>query len=244
MAYKLVWSDSFDKDGEPDPSKWVRDLGGHGGGNNEAQYYTDALKNCRVEDGKLIIEAHKESYENKDYTSGKLMTKGLQSFKYGKCRIKAKLPGGLGSWSAIWFMPDDFGISKSWPACGEIDFVEHIGRKKDMLHFSLHTESYNHKYGNEYTSKQTIEGLVDQFAVYEMIWDEDKIQFLVNDVVYTEFTKGEYGKNSDESGWPFDKPYYLIINLAIGGYWGGAIDDCIFPLKMEIDFVEFYQLSE
>lgn len=240
---KLIWCDEFDYVGPPDPEKWQLEIGGTGNGNNEAQYYTDSLNNAEVIGGRLIITALKETYENKGYSSAKLTTKGIRSFQHGKLLIRAKIPRGKGAWPAIWMMPEAFHEGISWPSCGEIDIMENIGRKEDIIHHSLHTGMYNHRLDNQYTDMKHHEGISDRFAEYGMIWTEDKIEFLIDGELQTGFYKGEKGKDATRAGWPFDQPFYLIMNLAVGGYWGGDIDDDALPMTFEVDYVRFYQIS-
>ncbi|HAS72719.1 MAG TPA: glycoside hydrolase [Clostridiales bacterium UBA8960] len=243
MSYVLIWSDEFDK-GHLDLNKWQIDVGGGGFGNNEAQYYTDRSINCRIENERLVIEAHKEDYENRHYTSAKITTYGKFSFKYGKLEVVAKLPHGKGTWPAVWLLPDSIKEGVKWPLCGEIDVVEHVGRGQDVMHFSLHTGAYNHNLNSQYTSVHKLNGVSEEFKKYTMIWEEDYIEFKVDDVTLCRFTKGEDGKDASEKGWPFNQPFFLIINLAMGGNWGGEIDDRILPQKLEIEYVRIFEKRE
>lgn len=244
MDYKLVWEDHFDQGSTPDKDRWHFIKEGHGFGNNEAQFYTDRSKNLRIEDGVLVIEAHKEDYEHRQYTSAKITTYGKQSFQYGKFVIRAKIPKGQGTWPAIWMLPDSIKSGKAWPECGEIDIMEHVGRNHEVVHYSLHTGTYNHKDRTQYTYFEKIQGITERFADFTMIWTEDYIEFLVDDKLYARFNKGQDGKDTDFGGWPFDQPFYLILNLAIGGYWGGDIDDSIFPVRMEVESVKVYEMTQ
>lgn len=240
MTYKLIWSDEFN-DKTLDQSKWVVETGDHGAGNAENQIYTSREKNVRLEDNKLIIEAHKEDFETFNYTSAKLTTFGKLDLQYGKISVRAKIPAGKGSWPAIWMLPNAFRNGEKWPGCGEIDIMEHVGRDEDMMHFSLHTGAYNHKLKNQLTYFERFSSITNRFAEYTMLWDGKSIEFLVDDVSYAKFVKGQEGMRTDKMGWPFDEPYYLILNLAVGGYWGGAVDDSIFPIKLEFDYVRVYK---
>jgi len=240
MGYTLVWSDEFDQK-ELDLSKWQFDLGGNGFGNNEAQFYTDRVKNCRIEDQHLVIEAHKEDFEHRHYTSAKITTYGKFSFKYGKLDVRVKLPRGKGTWPAVWLLPDAIKSNVKWPFCGEIDLVEHVGRDQDVMHFSLHTGAYNHNLKNQYTSVHKLSDVSDSFKLYTMIWEEQFIEFQVDGLTVCKFEKGEHDKDASQSGWPFNQPFFLIINLAIGGHWGGLVDDSQLPQRLEIDYVKLYQ---
>lgn len=234
---KLIWSDEFDKKGLPDAAKWNYDTGGSGFGNEEAQFYTkDRLENARVENGKLIIEARRENWDDKKYTSARLLTKGKFSFQYGTVEVRAKLPKGRGTWPAIWMMSEDM---KKWPDDGELDIMEHVGYHQGYIHASVHTKKYNHVLHTQKTDTLFIKDASDKFHVYKADWSPEKIEVYIDN---QKFFTYENKEKSDEA-WPFDKPYFIILNLAIGGFWGGkeGIDDTIFPQKFEIDYVRVYQ---
>jgi beta-glucanase (GH16 family) len=240
----LVWNDEFNGGDEPtipDPSKWVYNVGGHGWGNDELQYYTERqLNNARVEEGKLIIEAHKETYEGNDYTSARLVTKSRGDWLYGRFEIKAKLPSGRGTWPAIWMLASQSSYGSGfWPDNGEIDIMEHVGYDPNQVHATVHNKSFNHMLGTHVGSSFTLPTAETQFHLYAIEWYEDRIDAYVDDTKFFTF-------ENDGSGWeawPFDKPFHLILNIAIGGSWGGArgVDDTIFPTRMEIDYVRVYQ---
>jgi beta-glucanase (GH16 family) len=241
---QLVWSDEFEYSGTPDSSKWGYDLGDGcpnlcGWGNNEAQYYTAKLNNVRVENGVLIIEAHKDSLNGKAYTSSRLVSKLKGDWTYGRIEVKAKLPRGKGTWSAIWMLPTDWEYG-GWPASGEIDIMEHVGYNPGIIHGSIHTKAYNHLKRTQKEGTISITDAQDEFHVYAINWTKNKIDFMVDDEVYHTVLKRRSDKYPE---WPFDKRFHLLLNLAIGGFWGGiqGIDDKIFPQKMEIDYVRVYQ---
>lgn len=236
--YKLVWSEEFNYEGKPDATKWGYDIGGHGFGNRESQYYTDDLANAFVKDGKLHIRALKTNDETRKYTSARLNTYGKASWQYGKFLIRAKLPKGKGTWPAIWMLPDSIRQGNRWPLCGEIDIMEHVGRDQNVIHFSLHTETYNHVKRTQKTKFLTFDDVSDRFIEYGLIWEKDRIEFLVDGKTYAVFEKSA---NDTEKEWPFNQKFFLILNLAIGGNWGGTIDDSIFPQEMVIDYVRVYQ---
>ncbi len=251
--WKLVWSDDFNEPGLPNPAKW-----GHETGfayNNEQQYYTRRRReNARVEDGMLIIEARKERWKNDaydpaansgrrsrefaDYTSARLNTQGKASWTYGHIEVRAKLPAGRGTWPAIWTLGTNQ-RDVGWPACGEIDIMEFVGFAPGVIHANIHTRSYNHVRGTGKGDKITIADASEAFHVYAVEWDADHIDFFVDDRKY--FTFKNEGTGDDV--WPYDKDQYLILNLAIGGSWGGqkGIDDSIFPQRYCIDYVRVYQ---
>jgi beta-glucanase (GH16 family) len=236
---KLVWSDEFDKGTRPDTTKWAYNIGtgSNGWGNNEAQYYTSDSTNARIENGNLVIEARKESRGGKNYTSARLLTQGKASWTYGRIEIRAKLPKGIGSWPAIWMLGDNFSTI-GWPACGEIDIMEHVGKEQDMVLWSTHSKLNNWSLGTQKTNKATVDGVSTAFHVYKIEWSKDYIQFFVDDKLY--YTSPNEGKGTDY--YPFTAPQFLLLNLAVGGNLGGpTIDDAVFPYRMEVDYVRVYQ---
>ncbi len=241
--WQLVWRDEFTNDGLPDTTKWSYDVGGHGWGNNEKQYYlSNSLKNSYQENGILHIVALNEPYENSEYTSAKLTTYGKFLFQYGKIEVSAMLPAGNGTWPAIWMLPQSIRTKEEgWPLCGEIDIMEHVGKNPNVVHTSLHSKLYNHIINTQVTHFDTMQDVSRQFHTYGIEWDEKGIKFIYDGTLYFEALKGENGKITTNEGWPFDKPYYLILNLAIGGNWGGPIDPDILPAEMQVDYVRMYK---
>lgn len=234
---KLVWSDEFNYKGLPDASKWNYDVGGDGYGNNEAQFYTkNRLANARVEDGNLVIEAKKENWEKNQYTSAKLYTKGIFGLKYGSVEVRAKLPKGRGTWPAIWMMSEDM---KKWPDDGELDIMEHVGYSQGFIHASVHTKKYNHIIGTQKTDTLVVKDASEKFHIYRADWTPEKIDVYVDNQKYFTYINSE----KTYEAWPFDQKMYLILNLAVGGNWGGqkGIDESIFPQKFYIDYVRIYQ---
>lgn len=247
-GWTLVWSDEFESTERilPDSTKWNYDVGGHGWGNNEKQYYKAAsLNNSYVENGLLHIVALKENFENAEYTSAKLITYGKKTAKYGRIEVSAKLPRGKGTWPAIWMLPQTIQTKEEgWPLCGEIDIMEHVGKDPDVIHVSLHSELYNHIKGTQITYFEKLADVFNVFHEYAIEWTEHYIKFYIDNKLFYESYKGEDGRIPGNEGWPFDKPYYLILNLAIGGNWGGEIDDSIFPCEMQIDYVRIYEQKQ
>jgi beta-glucanase (GH16 family) len=239
---QLVWSDDFNETGSPDSSKWDYDTGvgnPEGWGNNERQYYTRDVSNARVKDGVLIIEVHKDSIANKAYTSARIVSRKKGDWRYGRIEVKAKLPKGRGTWSAIWMLSTNWKYG-GWPASGEIDIMEHVGYEQGVVHGTIHTELYNHSKGTQKEGKITVPDVSEEFHVYAIEWSEKKIDFLVDEKVYHTVIRDP---KDDFKGWPFDQPFHLIMNVAVGGNWGGlhGIDDTIWPQKMEVDYVKVYQ---
>jgi beta-glucanase (GH16 family) len=235
----LAWSDEFDEDGLPDPTKWWYSVGGDGWGNNELEYYTaERSQNARVENGSLIIEAHNETFGNNQYTSAKLNSKF--SLKYGRVEMKAILPHGRGTWAAMWMLPVVWNYGNGgWPDNGEIDILEYVGHDPDVPHASNHTHTYNWANNNVKTNWTTaVKGLETSYHIYALEWDSTKMDYYIDNLKYLTV----YNDKTGWQEWPFDKEFYLIINLAIGGSWGGekGVDNTIFPTKYVIDYVRMY----
>jgi len=237
-GFNLVWNDEFNIDGKPDDSKWGYDIGGHGWGNNELQFYTSDSVNVRVNKGNLELEAHYSEDAAIKYTSARIITKSKGDWKYGRVEVKAKLPYGLGTWPAIWMLPTDWEYG-GWPSSGEIDIMEHVGYDPNVIHGTVHTEAFNHSIGTEVGEQLKIPTAITAFHTYAIEWYENKIDFYIDDNKYFTFENQE--KTYKE--WPFDKRFHLIMNIAFGGNWGGAqgIDNSIFPVKMEVQYVRVYK---
>lgn len=236
-GWELVWSDEFDRDGLPDPSRWRYEEGLVR--NDEAQYYTrERPENARVEDGFLVIEARREPFADADYTSASVTTRGVASWRYGRIEVRAKLPTGRGMWPAIWMLGENID-EVGWPECGEIDIMENVGFDPDRIHANVHTEAFNHVLGTNLGASVEIPRPYEDFHLYAVEWSADRIDFYVDGEQY--FSFGNSGAGAAE--WPFDQPHFLILNAAIGGGWGGqqGIDDSIFPQQYLIDYVRVYQ---
>lgn len=242
LEYELVWSDEFDYTGLPDSEKWGYDIGGHGWGNNELQYYT-AGDNVTVDGEKMILKAQIEDKEDMKYTSTRIITKGKGDWLYGKIEVSAKLPFGRGTWPAIWMLPTDWEYG-DWPASGEIDIMEHVGYDMDVIHGTAHTEAYNHIKGTQKGSSSKVSNVSEDFHVYAVEWLPDKIKFSIDGEQYYEFDPLAYKSQVTGEQWPFDKPFHLLINIAVGGNWGGSkgVDESIFPQTLEVDYVRVYQV--
>jgi len=253
--WQLVWSDEFNQPGLPDPAKWDYEYGFIR--NNESQFYTRARKeNARVENGVLVIEGRKELFknpnyrpgstgrrnqENAEYTSASLVTRGTASWTYGRVEVRAKLPEGRGTWPAIWMLGTNMS-AVGWPACGEIDIMEFVGYNPGQVHANVHTKKYNHARGTGRGSIIKQADVSNEFHNYVLEWFPDRMDFYLDDQKYFTCKNNEPG----DDAWPFDKPEYLILNLAIGGEWGAqkGIDDTIFPARFLIDYVRVYRAKE
>jgi len=237
----LVWSDEFDYNGLPNQTKWSFDTEGNssGWGNNESQYYTaNRLKNAEVKDGYLYITAHKEDYEGFSYTSARLRTKEKGDWLFGRVEVKAKIPNGRGMWPAIWMLPTDWAYG-GWPASGEIDIMESVGYDPFKIVGTVHTEAYNHTLGTQKGATTVVQTCYSDFHVYAMEWESKEIRIYVDDLLYFTFKN----EGTGYTVWPFDKRFHLLLNVAVGGDWGGieGIDDAIFPRSMVVDYVRIYQ---
>ncbi len=238
---RLVWSDEFDRDGLPDSTKWSYEIGGNGWGNNELQVYTAKRpENARVENGRLIIEARREAYQGQAYTSARLLTKSKAVWTYGRIEALAKLPKGVGTWPAVWMLGGDI-ATVGWPRCGEIDIMEHVGYDEGVVHGTIHSEAYNHRKGTQKGQSVTVSDVTTRFHRYAIEWTADRIDFIVDDQVYYTVQKSALGNT--ETQWPFDQPFYLLLNLAVGGNWGGqkGVDETIWPQRLEVEYVRVYQ---
>lgn len=245
--YVLVWQDEFNEEPAADGTlplpgdEWWFETGNNGWGNNEPQNYIDRVLGtdtvAKIQNGCLVISAIKlkNLHEGSDIISARMNTR--KAWKYGKFEMRAKLASGRGTWSAFWMMPQNY---QSWPLDGEIDIMEYVGYDPNVVHASIHTESYNHKIGTQKTNTKKIQNAETEFHIYTLEWTEDEIIAYIDGQKYFAFSNDGKG---DKNTWPFDQPFYLKLNLAIGGDWGGqqGIDANIFPARYEIDYVRVYQ---
>ncbi|MGG3562768.1 glycoside hydrolase family 16 protein [Neobacillus rhizosphaerae] len=243
-VWNLVWEERFTGE-KIDETNWNYTQGGWGFGNDELQYYTAREENARIENNLLILEAKQEKYEGMNYTSAKLTTKGKATWKYGRFEIRAKLPEGQGIWPAIWMMPEDMELYSGWPACGEIDIMELIGHQPGTVYGTLHY-GMPHTYTGENYSLPGNKKFSEDFHIFTLDWEPDEFRWYVDGVLYAKQNK--WFSNHKETGSehpgfaPFDRPFYLQVNLAVGGKWPGNPDDSTcFPQKMEIDYIKVFQ---
>ncbi len=239
--WQLVWSDEFNgPDGSAaDSSKWIMETGGGGWGNNELEYYTNRTDNAHIENGTLAIIAKQETFQNRNYTSARLKTQGLFTQRYGKFEARIKLPQGQGIWPAFWMLGDDF-PTVGWPGCGEIDIMENIGREPSIVHGTIHGPGYsgNNGIGAAY-SLPGGERFSDNFHVFALEWEPQAIRWYVDGVLYQTRTPVDLPSGTR---WVFDHPFFLILNLAVGGTWPGSPDSTtVFPQKMLVDYVRVYE---
>ncbi|MDH3552898.1 MAG: family 16 glycosylhydrolase, partial [Gammaproteobacteria bacterium] len=258
-SWELVWSDEFDYEGSVDPDKWSIDEWPARKVNDEDQAYTARSKNLRVEDGNLIIEAHKEDYDNAVYTSGRVHSMGKGDFLYGRFEVRAKLPNGKGTWPAIWMLPSNpfeyattceegadwqgSSTCDAWPNSGEIDILEHVGYQMGHVHGTVHNEAYYWAKWEQRKGRILIDGVDEDFHVYALEWTPERIDIFADGSRYFMYVNEGTGWNV----WPYDQPFHLILNVAVGGMWGrsgGGIDDTIFPQRMLVDYARVYRLQQ
>ncbi len=230
VVSSVLWSDEFNTDGAPDPSKWGYDLGAGGWGNNELQYYTGRPENAIVQGGVLKIKLQKESYNGSSYTSARLISKGKFAFKYGRVEVSAKLPAGAGTWPAIWMLGNNIS-SAGWPDCGEIDIMEHKGNELNKIYGTLHYPG--HSGGNGNGSTITISNATTAFHKYSVDWSATAIKIYVDDVLFHTV--------ANSNAIPFNQDFFLLLNVAMGGTFGGSVDPNFSNASMEVDYIRVYK---
>lgn len=242
----LTWSDEFNgpNGSAPDPAKWVLETGGNGWGNNELEYYAPRRENVHQENGNLVIEAIKEKYTGPDgiqrtYTSARLKTQGRFAQKYGRFEARIKVASGKGMWSAFWLLGDDFSKA-GWPACGEIDIMENLGAEPSTIRGSMHGPGYSG--GNSLTAVYTSPAgrFSDDFHIFAVEWEPQAVRFYVDGHLYETRTPADL---SSDKRWVYDHPFFVVLNLAVGGTLGGTPDDSMFPQRMLVDYVRVYSRS-
>lgn len=236
-GWKLIWHDEFDGT-QIDPKNWTYDLGGGGWGNGEMEVYTNRAENARLEDGMLVIEAHKDknAANGFDFTSARLKTQSLQAFQYGRIEARVKVPSGAGFWPAFWMLGQNI-TRVSWPDCGEIDIMEYMGKEPDLILGTMHGPGYAGALGLTKWNRQTY-NIADDFHTFAIEWDKDQISWFYDGTMYSTYTRADIGNRK----WVFDQPFFIIFNLAIGGTLGGLVNPkTVFPAQYLIDYVRVYQ---
>lgn len=237
-GWTLIWQDEFEAS-ELDSEKWVAEIGGHGWGNNEYQFYTDRPENIRLEDGNLVIEARKEFFIRRHYTSGRIKTQGLFSFTYGRVEARMKLPYGQGIWPAFWMLGDNID-EVPWPLSGEIDIMEHIGKEPRRIYGTVHGPGYSGSGGIGHFTTLPENSLQEEFHTFAIEWDPGEIRWFVDDEEFFKLTSDQVNNE-----WVYDHPFFILINLAVGGYWPGYPDEStVFPQFLTVDYVRVYQRTE
>jgi len=237
--WTLHWSDEFNYEGAPDPTRWRHETGEHGWGNREEQNYTDSIRNSRVENGRLIIEAHQEPSGHMQYSSARLNSIGEGSFTYGKIEIRARAPGGNGLWPAIWMLPTHNGYGrKHWPDGGEIDILEIFGHEPTVNQNSIHTFAYNFQRGNAFNARPENPTLTTEFHNYGIEWTPNRIEFQLDGRPTLVVNRPAGGWEA----WPFDQDFHLLLNVAVGGFYKPkGIDPQALPARLEVDYVRVFR---
>ncbi len=234
-GWTLVWQDEFTGP-EIDRTKWTFDIGGHGWGNNELQAYTDRPENARIENGTLVIEARQEEFVRRDYTSARLKTQGLHAWTYGRIEARMKLPYGNGIWPAFWMLGANI-AETPWPASGEIDIMEYIGREPSKVYGTVHGPGYSGAGGVGHFTTMPDGVLNESFHVFAVEWEPEEIRWYVDDTQFFKLTP-----KSVPGRWVYDHPFFIILNLAVGGNWPGPPDETtVFPQFLVVDYVRVYQ---
>ncbi|MES2388247.1 MAG: glycoside hydrolase family 16 protein [Bacteroidota bacterium] len=233
------WSDEFEGAGCPSTVKWRNDVGvgsDGGWGNRELEYYTDACTNAKVIDGNLVIEARKEVMGGRQYTSSRMKSNFSQ--KYGRFEARMKLPKGGGTWPAFWMLASN--NASGWPTSGELDVMEHVGKQPNVIHQTIHCFLYNGGKNTQKGADRSVTNAFDDYHTYRVDWTPYSVTFFTDDIQVFQYVNTNEGINQ----WPFNAPFFMILNLAIGGNWGGTVDDSIFPTKMTVDYVRVYKMIE
>jgi beta-glucanase (GH16 family) len=230
VAVSLVWSDEFNTDGPPDPSKWGYDIGAGGWGNGEVQYYTNRSENVIVQGGMLKIKMIKENFSGSPYSSARILSKGKYDFTYGKVEVSAKIPSGRGTWPAIWMLGSNIN-TVPWPGCGEIDIMEHVGNDLNRIYGTLH---YPGRFGGSADgNSKVIANATTEFHKYQLEWSPSTIKISVDDQ--------QIHVVANSTTIPFNKNFFFILNIAMGGAFGGSIDPAVSGATMEVDYIRVYQ---
>lgn len=235
-AWELVWSDEFETPGSPDPAKWRIQVG-PSTVNGEAQYYSDRKENLVVEGGALNIIARRENFGGRQYTSGRLNTETKAWWTYGRIEFKAKLAGGKGGWPALWMLGHECDKNGGWPDCGEIDIMEYAGKNPNRVNSTVHMRDINYRLKNNPHGSAVLEDVANVWHVYAVEWFKDRMDFYYDDAKILTFANAGKGFGS----WPYFNPQYIIMNVALGGGYGGTIDNSIFPTRMVVEYVRVYR---
>jgi beta-glucanase (GH16 family) len=233
--WRLVWHDEFDG-AVLDTTKWTWDTGGNGWGNAELEYYTNRVENAHLENGYLVIEARQEPFGNRAYTSARLKTQGLGQWTFGRIEARIQIPRGQGLWPAFWML--GYNIAEvGWPGCGEMDIMENIGKEPATVHGTVHGPGYSGANGITSAYNLTSGAFADTFHVFAIEWQLDSIRWYVDSTLYQTVTA-----SSVRAQWVFNHPFFILLNVAVGGYWPGNPDSTtLFPQTMRVDYVRVYQ---
>jgi beta-glucanase (GH16 family) len=234
-----TWAEEFNTGTAPDTSKWGYDTGGDGWGNHELEYYTNG-SNVSISNGNLIITTKKENIGSNNYSSARLFSKGTGNFTYGRIEVRAKIPGGKGTWPAIWMLPTDYAYGP-WPNSGEMDIMEHVGYDPYNIYVTMHTGAYNHILNTQKGVTIPVSTALSDYHTYRLDWTPASVTAFIDDSQVMVFKN----EGTGYMAWPFDKRFHLMLNMAVGGDWGGAqgVDDSSFPCTMQVDYVRVYKVT-
>ena len=235
----VSWSDEFDG-AQVDTSKWAYETGAGGWGNHELESYTTSAANSQVTGGNLVITAKKEQLPGATYSSARMHSKGAGNFLYGRIEVRAKIPAGKGTWPAIWMLSTDNAYG-NWPASGEMDIMEHVGYDPNNIYITMHTQAYNHTINTQRGTTVNVPTATSDYHIYRLDWTPAAVTGFVDGQLY--FTFPNEGTGS--AAWPFDKRFHLMLNVAVGGDFGGAqgVDESVFPAQMQVDYVRYYRVN-
>lgn len=233
------WSEEFNSGTAPDTSRWGMETGGSGWGNHELEYYTPG-DNVEIKDGNLVLTARKQSWGGMNYTSARLYSRGTGNFLYGRFEIRAKIPPGRGTWPAIWMLPTD-NTYGGWPKSGEMDIMEHVGYDPNNIYITMHTDAYNHTKNTQKGATINLPSCTTDFHIYRIDWTPNAVTGFIDGNQVFVFNNEETGS----AAWPFDQRFHMMLNVAVGGDWGGAqgVDDSVFPAGMLIDYIRVYKVT-
>ena len=235
---EMVWNDEFTSSAI-DPAKWGYDTGGGGWGNNELEYYTNSPENSYISSGNLVIEAKRQTQGGRDYTSARMLTKGKQSFKYGRIDVRAKLPQGQGLWPAIWMLGDDID-QNNWPKCGEIDMMELRGQEPNRMLTTMHFPNSAGTHAQKGGPDQVLPSgnFSSAFHTFSVVRSKDQMRFFLDGNLYFTFGPGDVGSG----GYPFNNPFFMVLNVAVGGdFVNSPTASTVFPQQMQVDYVRYLQ---
>ncbi|OKS89334.1 glycoside hydrolase family 16 protein [Mucilaginibacter polytrichastri] len=234
-----TWAEEFNTGSQPDTSKWGYDIGGDGWGNHEMEYYTNG-NNVAINNGNLIITTRKENVGSNKYSSARLFSKGAGNFTYGRIEVRAKIPGGKGTWPAIWMLPTDNAYG-AWPNSGEMDMMEHVGYDPYNIYVTMHTGAYNHTINTQKGVTINVPTAISDYHTYRIDWTPASVTAFIDDNQVMVFKN----EGTGYMVWPFDKRFHLMLNVAVGGDWGGlqGVDDSSFPCTMQIDYIRIYKVT-
>ena len=234
-----TWADEFDGT-KIDSTKWAYETGAGGWGNHELESYTTNASNSQIVNGNLVITAKRENLTGASYSSARMHTIGAGNFTYGRIEVRAKIPAGLGTWPAIWMLSTDNAYG-DWPGSGEMDIMEHVGYDPNNIYITMHTQAYNHTINTQRGTTVSVPTATTDYHIYRLDWTPTSVTGFVDGQQYFVFPN----EGTGSAVWPFDKRFHILLNIAVGGDFGGAkgVDETAFPASMQVDYVRYYKVS-